>query len=296
MKTVTGVTIDTMSLGAGQYTTHLDLDLTLQAEPVAALLEAFVAEEVRKTGLQRVVVGLSGGLDSGLACAIAVRALGAANVLGVLMPYTSSRPESRGDAEVLAAQLGMRTLLKPIATQIDVYFESEPDADRLRRGNKMARERMTILYDLSAKEGALVLGTSNKTELLLGYSTLWGDSASAINPNGDLYKTQAFQMGAHYDLPQSILTKPPSADLWTDQTSEGELGLTFYDIDRLLYLLVDQRLTVAEVEGLGIDAGFVRTITERIKATQFKRSGPLIAKVSARTVGIDFRYLRDWGS
>ncbi|HYE76701.1 MAG TPA: NAD(+) synthase, partial [bacterium] len=199
-----------MGLGDGRYTTHLDLDLALQAEPVAALLEAFVAEEVHKIGMKRVVVGLSGGLDSSLACAIAVRALGPTNVLGVVMPYTTSRPESRLDAELLADQLNIHTVLKPIAAQVDTYFETEPDAGRVRRGNKMARERMTILYDLSAKWKALVLGTSNKTELLLGYSTLWGDSASALNPNGDLYKTQAFQMGAHYRLPESILGKAPS--------------------------------------------------------------------------------------
>lgn len=276
-------------------TAHLDLDLTLQAERVAPLLEAFVQEEVTKTGLGRVVVGLSGGIDSALATAIAVRALGPAQVTGVLMPSDSSQETSRTDAEALAETLGIPTLLKPIGPQIAAYFAKEPDADRLRRGNKMARERMSILYDLSASLQALVLGTSNKSELLLGYSTLHGDSAYALNPNGDLYKTQVFQLGAWYQLPAVILDKAPSADLWPGQTSETELGYSFADIDRVLYLLVDERLQAAEVLALGVDAGLVDLVLRRVRGSQFKRSGPLYCKVSHRTVGTDFRYLRDWG-
>lgn len=284
-----------MPLAPARYTAHLALDLALQPERTAALLEAFVHEEVTKTGLDQVVIGLSGGVDSSLAAAIAVQALGPQQVLGVFMPSDASEPASLADAQALAAAWGIRTELKPIGPQIDAYFSSEPEADALRRGNKMARERMSILYDLSAREQALVLGTSNKTELLLGYSTLHGDGAYALNPNGDLYKTQVYQMGAWYRLPEAILSKPPSADLWPGQTSEAELGFAFADLDRILYLLVDERLQPEEIAALGIPPEVIGQVQRRMRWAQFKRSGPLYAKVSRRTVGIDFRYLRDWG-
>lgn len=284
-----------MSLAPPTLTKHLALSLELRADRVMPLLEAFVHEEVTKTGLSRVVLGLSGGIDSGLAAAIAVRALGAEAVLGVMMPSEVSREDSRSDAEQLAAALKIETVYKPIGAQIAAYFASEPEADQLRRGNKMARERMSILYDLSAKTNALVLGTSNKTELLLGYSTLHGDGAYALNPNGDLYKTQVFQLAIAYGLPQAILSKPPSADLWPGQTTEGELGRSFADLDRVLYLLVDERMHPDEAIALGVEGSFVAEVVRRIRWSQFKRSGPLYAKVSHRTVGTDFRYLRDWG-
>jgi len=284
-----------MTLAPPTLTAHLALSLEVRADRVMPLLEAFVEEEVTKTGMTRVVLGLSGGIDSGLAAAIAVRALGADSVLAVMMPSGVSRDDSRSDAEALAADLKIATVYKPIGAQIEAYFVDESDADRLRRGNKMARERMSILYDLSAKTNALVLGTSNKTELLLGYSTLHGDGAYALNPNGDLYKTQVFQMAVAYALPEPILNKPPSADLWPGQTTEGELGRSFADLDRALYLLVDERMHPDEVIALGIEGSFVTEVVRRVRWSQFKRSGPLYAKVSHRTVGTDFRYLRDWG-
>ncbi|MEO7995130.1 MAG: NAD+ synthase, partial [bacterium] len=253
-------------------------------------------EEVRKTGLERVVIGLSGGIDSALAAAIAVQALDAHNVLGVLMPSDVSSPDSLDDAEELAEVLGIATLLKPIGPQVEAYFAGDPDANNVRRGNKMARERMSILYDLSARDGALVLGTSTKTELLLGYSTLHGDGAYALDPNGDLYKIQVYAMAEFYDLPEAVRTKAPSADLWVGQVSEVELGYGFHDLDRVLFLLVDQRLHPEEIIDMHVERDFVEAVVRRMRWAQFKRSGPLFAKLSSRTVGIDFRYLRDWGT
>jgi len=159
----------------------------------------------------------------------------------------------------------------------------------------MARERMTILYDQSMRWSALVLGTSNKTELLLGYGTLHGDTASAINPLGDLYKTQVWALSEAIGVPQVIVQKEPSADLWSGQTDEGELGFTYREVDKLLYLMVDQRYTKAELVAAGFPERFIDDIAARIMNSQFKRRLPVIAKVSQRTIDRDFRYSRDWG-
>ena len=171
-----------------------DFELPSNLSLLETVLVKFLADEVGKTGCEKVVVGLSGGVDSALSAALAARALGPTNVLGVLMPYKLSSEESLSDAKALAEATGIETLIVDISEQIDAYFAHFPEADVMRRGNKMARERMTILYDHSARQGGLVLGTSNKTELLLGYGTLHGDMASAINPIGDLYKTQVWAL------------------------------------------------------------------------------------------------------
>ena len=172
-----------------------------------------------------------------------MRALGPENVLGVMMPYRTSSPESKADAEVVARSLGMRTELVDISPMVDPYLALGSGNDRVRGGNVMARERMIILYDISQREKALVLGTSNKTELMLGYGTLFGDMASALNPLGDLYKTQIWQLAKHLGLPDKVIDKKPSADLWAGQTDEGEMGFTYQDVDRLLYCMLDERRT-----------------------------------------------------
>ncbi|MBI5503523.1 MAG: NAD+ synthase [Deltaproteobacteria bacterium] len=262
---------------------------------VERLLVGFVAREVGKVGLSRVVLGLSGGVDSAVSAAIAARALGGANVLGVLMPYKSSSPESEEDARAVAEALQIETLLVDISAQVDTYFDRFPDASRLRRGNKMARERMTVLYDQSAARSALVIGTSNKTELLLGYGTLYGDMASALNPIGDLYKTQVWGLARHLGLPSSVIEKAPTADLWAGQTDENELGFSYHEVDRLLYWMIDERCAQDELEAMGFEAGFIERIARMVRSSQFKRRLPVIAKISARTVDPDFRYSRDWG-
>ncbi|MBM4260154.1 MAG: NAD+ synthase [Deltaproteobacteria bacterium] len=259
------------------------------------ILAAFIRNEVEKTGLKRVVVGLSGGVDSALSAMLAAEALGPQDVLAVLMPYKSSNPDSQRHAEMVARKSGIESMLVEITPQIDAYFEKFPDADARRRGNKMARERMTILYDHSMRWDALVLGTSNKTELLLGYGTLHGDMASAINPLGDLYKTQVWALAAAIGVPSEIVEKEPSADLWTGQTDEGELGFTYREVDKLLYLMVDQRYTRSELIAAGFPERFVDDVSKRIMNSQFKRRLPVIAKVSQRTIDRDFRYSRDWG-
>jgi NAD+ synthase len=168
--------------------------------------------------------------------------------------------------------------------------------DQVRRGNIMARARMIILYDHSEAFDGLVVGTGNKTEILLGYTTLFGDSACALNPLGDLYKTQVRQLALAMGIPEAIVQKPPSADLWKGQTDEGELGFTYAEVDQLLYLLVDQRYTPEDCVQAGFAQDFVRTVAQRIRRNHFKRILPPIAKLSNRTVGYDFLYLRDWGT
>jgi NAD+ synthase len=262
---------------------------------VRRLLTAFIANEVRKVGVERVVVGLSGGVDSAVSAMLAAEALGAANVLAIKMPYRTSSPESLAHADAVVARSGIEALTVDITPQIDAYFARFPDADNMRRGNKMARERMTILYDHSARWRALVLGTSNKTELLLGYGTLYGDMASALNPLGDLYKTQVWALAAHIGVPDAIVHKEPSADLWSGQTDEAELGFGYREVDALLYLMVDLRYGPAEVEAAGFAAPFVRRVGDMVRTSQFKRRLPVIAKISHRTIDRDFRYARDWG-
>lgn len=269
--------------------------LRVKEELVTQLLTGALREEVNKVGFQRVILGLSGGIDSALSLYLAVKAFGRENVIAVRMPYKQSSQNSLDDAQEAIEDTGVEALTVDITPQIDAYFAQMPEASSLRRGNKMARERMTILYDLSAYYNALVIGTSNRTELLLGYGTQYGDSASAINPIGDLYKTQVRQISAYVGVPNSILTKPPSADLWENQTDEGELGFSYFDVDRLLYHMLDLGFTRNQLLAHGFPSELIDAVNKRIVRNQFKRVMPVILKVSNRTVGIDYRYPRDWG-
>src|SRR3989440_6091101 len=269
--------------------------LAINPELVRKILVRFIQSEVQKVGFERVVLGLSGGVDSSLVATLASQALGPTNVLAVIMPYKASDPKSRSDALQVVQQLGIDQLEVDITPQIDAYFERFPDADQKRRGNKMARERMTILYDQSLVFRALVIGTSNKTELLLGYGTIYGDMASALNPVGDLYKTQVWQLADALGVPTAIVQKAPSADLWSGQSDETELGFAYRMIDQLLYYLVERRYSVEELEQLGFDQAFIEDIIRRVRENQYKRRLPVIAKLSSRTVDQEFRYPRDWG-
>jgi len=271
-------------------------DLAIDPKLVESVLTGFIGEETRRVGRRSVVVGLSGGIDSAVAASLARRALGARGVVAILMPYRLSHPSSMKDARALARRLSIRCEEHDITAAIDGYFAGDPKAGRVRRGNKMARERMSILYDRSVVHEALVLGTSNKTELLLGYGTIHGDMASSINPLGDLYKTQIFELARHLRIPAAIQRKVPTADLWPDQTDEKDLGMTYVDLDQVLHRLIDERWTRAETIRGGWLAAMVDRVLARVRGSQFKRRVPLVAKVSARTVGIDFRYPRDWGT
>jgi NAD+ synthase len=269
--------------------------LDLNVELVEQLLVRFLRIEARKFGFQRTILGLSGGIDSAVSAALAARAYGPEQVLGVMMPYRTSSPASEGDARTVATALGIRLDKTDISALADGYLSGLPDADRLRRGNVMARCRMLVLYDRSVPERALVIGTSNKTELLLGYSTQFGDAACALNPLGDLYKHQVWQLARHLGLPSEVIDKPPTADLFEGQTDEGELGFSYAEADGILHALVDERRSVEEVVQLGWSRTLVERIVTRMAANQYKRQPPLVAKLGERTVTHDFRYLRDWG-
>jgi NAD+ synthase len=242
------------------------------------------------------VVGLSGGIDSSLSCTLAAEALGAENVLAVRMPYKSSSPESLEHAQLVIDNLNVNSLTVPITELVDPLFERFPKADHIRKGNAMARARMIVLYDQSQAFEGLVIGTGNKTEILLGYTTLYGDSACALNPLGDLYKTQVRQLARAMELPEVIIDKPPSADLWVGQTDEGELGFTYAEVDQLLYLLVDERYNPDDCIAVGFSETFVRAVIDPIKKNHFKRIMPPIAKLSDRPVDYDLLHLRDWGT
>lgn len=255
----------------------------------------FIHAEVTRVGFTRAVIALSGGIDSSLVAYLTVEALGAANVFGVMMPYRTSNPESRGDAEEVAHGLGIATRVVEITPMVEPYLtEYVTDNDR-RSGNVMARMRMIVIYDHSELFGGLVMGTSNKTETLLGYTTQFGDNAAALQPIADLYKAQVRQLARAMSVPEHIIAKAPSADLWQGQTDEGELGFTYDEADMILFHLVDERRHPEDVIALGFDARVVHRIMTLVQRNQFKRVTPIVAKISPRTVGIDFLYDRDWG-
>jgi NAD+ synthase len=269
--------------------------LALDTPLVRRILVGFLRDGTRNAGFSRGVIGLSGGVDSAVVAHLAAEAMGKENILGVIMPYRTSDPRSRSDAELVAGTLGIRTEVVPITPMVDPYLEGAGVSDRLRQGNVMARERMIVLYDLSSREQGLVFGTSNKTEILLGYGTLFGDLASALNPLGDLYKTQVWQLARELGVPAPVIEKKPSADLWAGQTDEGDLGMTYAEADRLLHAMVDERRSDTELQELGFAPPFIQRVRTLIRVNQFKRRPPVIAKISHRTVNVDFRYPRDWG-
>ncbi len=274
----------------------IDINLSVDPELVRKILTEFIRSEITRVGFSRAVVNLSGGLDSAVSCALAAEALGAQNVLAIRLPYKTSSVDSLEHAQALIDQFGCPSVTIPITEMVDALIAREPGMSEVRKGNIMARARMIVAYDQSEAFKGLVVGTGNKTEILLGYTTLYGDSACALNPIGDLYKTQVRQLARALAIPEVIIAKPPSADLWAGQTDEGELGFTYAEVDKLLYLLIDQRYRPEECIEAGFDEKFVRQVFERIRKNQFKRVLPPIAKLSSRTVGYDFLYLRDWGT
>ncbi|MFW5690913.1 MAG: NAD+ synthase [Chloroflexota bacterium] len=268
--------------------------LDINTDIARKMISGFIRDQVDKAGMQGVVVGLSGGIDSALSTYLAVEALGKDNVLAVRMPYKTTAEASMTDAEAVISDLGLPAISVPITGMADSLIEQFPDMSKVRSGNIMARCRMIVLYDQSAARGLLPLGTSNKTEFLLGYSTIYGDSGVAMQPIADLYKYQVRQLARAVGMPEQIITKAPSADLWAGQTDEDELGFTYDQADQVLYLLVDERFTVDEVADEGYDHDFVASIWRRVKANHYKRTMPNVAKLSKRTIGHDFLYLRDW--
>lgn len=274
---------------------HIDDPLALNMQTVRTMLVQFIGDEVRNAGFTKAVIGLSGGIDSAVSTYLAAEALGPNNIHTIMMPYRTSSPASLSDAELVVKALGVRNEIIEITPMVEPLFAAQKITNNLRKGNIMARQRMIVLYDVSQREKGLVIGTSNKTESMLGYGTLFGDMACALNPLGDLYKTHVWALAEEIGVPTQIIEKKPTADLWQGQTDEGELGFSYRDADKLLYAMIDERRTDDELRQMGFSAPFISTVRRKIRINQFKRRPPLIAKISNRTANIDFRYVRDWG-
>ena len=253
--------------------------LDLNLKEVHNELVKFLRENFKKAGFSKAVLGLSGGIDSALVAYLLRDALGKENVLAIMMPYKSSNPDSLNHAKLVVEDLGINSKTIEITQMIDAYFKNEKEATSLRMGNKMARERMSILFDYSSKENALVVGTSNKTEIYLGYSTQFGDAACALNPIGDLYKTNIWDLSRYLKIPNELIEKKPSADLWEGQTDEQEMGLTYKEADQVMYRLLEENKTIEEILAEGFDKDLVDNIVRRMNRSEYKRRMPLIAKI-----------------
>jgi NAD+ synthase len=267
-------------------------ELAIDTDIARRVIADFIRGQLRQAGFERTVLGLSGGIDSALVAYLTAEAIGPEQLLCVLMPYRTSSPASRSDAEEVVRRLGTASELVDISPMVDGYFGPDTDASPLRRGNFMARMRMSVLYDRSVTWGGLVVGTGNKTESLIGYTTVFGDSACAFNPIGDLYKSQVRQLAAAMGVPDSIIAKAPSADLWPDQTDEGEGGFSYPELDRLLFWRIDKRRSIDEVVALGFERTLVERVDKMVAGAEFKRQVPPIAKLGPRTAGVDYLYPR----
>jgi NAD+ synthase len=306
---------DLRSYGGFRVPVELEIDTGVARR----IITEFITGQLRQAGFQRALVGLSGGIDSSVVAYLTAEAIGPENLLCVLMPYRTSAPESRADAEEVVRRLGCAGEVVDISPMVDGYFEGRQEARgirpgtvesaeevdrsaqgeaagsvlRLRRGNFMARMRMAVLYDRSVTWGGLVIGTGNKTETLLGYTTIYGDNASAFNPIGDLYKTQVRLLARAMGVPEQIIRKAPSADLWPGQTDESDVGFEYADVDRLLFYLVDKRRNPEELVARGwFEPAFIARVERMIAGSEFKRQVPPIAKIGPRTAGIDYLYPR----
>ena len=281
---------------------ELPSELAIDTGVARRVLAEFIRGQLRQAGFERAVLGLSGGIDSGLVAYLVAEAIGPERLLCVLMPYRTSSPASRADAEEVVRRLGCASELVDISPMVDGYFGSEGapgaagasgvEASALRRGNLAARMRMAVLYDRSVTWGGLVVGTGNKTEGLIGYTTIFGDAASAFNPIGDLYKSQVRQLAAAIGVPEAIIRKAPSADLWPGQTDEIEGGFSYPALDRLLFWRIDKRRSIDEMVALGFERETVERVDRLVAGSEFKRQVPPIAKLGPRTAGIDYLYPR----
>jgi NAD+ synthase len=271
---------------------ELPPELAIDTDVARRVIAQFTRGQLRQAGFERAVLGLSGGIDSALVAYLVAEAIGPDRLLCVSMPYRTSSEASRSDAAAVVAALGCASETVDISPMVDGFFAGQPDATPLRRGNFMARQRMAVLYDRSVTWSGLVVGTGNKTESLIGYTTLFGDNACAFNPIGDLYKSQVRQVSAAIGVPEAIIRKAPSADLWPGQTDESEAGFSYPVLDRLLFWRVDKRRSDEEMVDLGFDAALVARVDRMIASSEFKRQVPPIAKLGPRTAGVDYLYPR----
>jgi NAD+ synthase len=281
---------------------ELPTELAIDTSVARRAIAGFIGGQLRQAGFERAVLGLSGGIDSALVAYLVAEAIGAERLLCVMMPYRTSAPASLGDAEEVVRLLGCASEVVEITPMVDGYFGAEGvagaagadglAASPLRRGNFMARARMLVLYDHSVTWGGLVVGTGNKTETLIGYTTLFGDSACAFNPIGDLYKSQVRQLSAAMGVPDAIIRKAPSADLWPGQTDETEAGFRYHELDRLLYWMIDKRRSDDELVAMGFEAATIARVGRMVAGSEFKRQVPPIAKLGPRTAGVDYLYPR----
>jgi NAD+ synthase len=278
---------------------ELPAELAIDTDVARRVIDEFIRAQLRQAGFDRAVLGLSGGVDSALVAYLVSGAIGPEKLHCVLMPYRSSSPASRADAETVVERLGCSSELVDVTPMVDGFFGASGatgpgggEVSGLRRGNFTARMRMAVLYDRSVTWGGLVVGTGNKTESLIGYTTLFGDSACAFNPIGDLYKSQVRQLAAATGVPEAIIRKAPSADLWPGQTDEAEADFSYPELDRLLFWRIDKRRSDDEVVAMGFDPAFVARVDRMVAGAEFKRQVPPIAKLGPRTTGVDYLYPR----
>jgi NAD+ synthetase len=253
-------------------------------------LISFLRDElVVRRAIPRAVIGLSGGVDSAVTAFLCARALGSENVFAIRMPYRTSNPLSLSDAQLVVEVLGIESRTIDITPSVDGYLQFEPEADARRRGNVMARTRMVVLFDQSAKLDALPVGTGNKTERLLGYFTWHADDTPPVNPIGDLFKTQVWALARYLGVPQRLIDKAPSADLEADQTDEADLGISYLRADAILAQLL-LGYSDAQLAERGFSNDEVSLVRRRVDATHWKRHLPTIAMLS--NTAINEFYLR----